>query len=89
MRQHLGAGVDVALSLRAEPSEAGRFALAVVTVDPPYDGTYFQDVPVEVTALANDGWRFVEWSESGEGEARLTLPMGGATTRTAVFEALR
>jgi CotH kinase protein/Lamin Tail Domain/Divergent InlB B-repeat domain len=89
VRQHLGAGVDVALSLRAEPKEAGRFALAVINVDPPYDGTYFQDVPVTVTALANDGWRFVEWSESGEEEAQLELPMTGATTRTAVFEAAR
>lgn len=53
----------------------------------PWQGTYFQGVPVTVTALPAPGFRFVAWHPSGDAEPTFTFTPGSEqTTLLAVFE---
>lgn len=84
--QHLGLAGHAELSLVADPPEGGRFQLAVVEAESGFSGTYYLDSPVNVTAVAADGWTFAGWSD-GETAAARVLPMDADTSVTAVFEA--
>ncbi len=81
---HLGVSGHATLSLAADPPEAGRFRLAVVEVEDGFVGTYYQGVPVTVTAVPNPGWVLAGWSEPGAG-ASITLPMDADSAVTATF----
>lgn len=85
LRAHLPLGDTVSLSLDAEPQAGGRFHLAVVNVAAPFVGDYYEGVPIEVTAMPADGYRFVAWSDGSTAE-RIELTMEGATSITATFE---
>jgi hypothetical protein len=45
--------------------------------DLPWEGTYFADVPLEVTAVPAPGYRFAAWADEGEG-ASATVTVSGA-----------
>ncbi len=87
LRSNLGITGKAGLTLKAEGQ--GTFHLAVVTVAPPWSGTYYLNVPVTVTALPAAGWTFAGWS--GEGTVSdtdattIVAPMAGNTTLTATF----
>ena len=51
------------LELGIEPQGAGRIALTAIEVDSVWTGTYFQSLPVALTALPNPGYRFAAWSD--------------------------
>ncbi|MES2645065.1 MAG: CotH kinase family protein [Myxococcota bacterium] len=88
LRAALGLPGHAALSLRAEPAGAGAFHLAVVTVDAPFDGRYYQGVPVTLTAEPTEGWVFTGWDDGLGAAPTITVPMDGDTVLTARFEAL-
>ena len=48
-------------ALQVYPEEAGVIQLTAVTVESPYTGTYFQGVPLSVTAIPQPGWVFQSW----------------------------
>lgn len=50
-----------------------------------WSGVYFQGVPVQVTAIANPGYRFTGWVETGQSESGITLLLTGDMTLTANF----
>lgn len=51
-----------------------------------WQGLYFEGVPVTVTAIPNDGWRFEGWTGSVEsGEASLEINLVDAQTLQPVF----
>ncbi len=52
----------------------------------PWSGTYFENIPVSITAHPYSGYRFVKWLETGEATATITVNLQGDMTRTAVFE---
>ncbi|MDD5719149.1 MAG: CotH kinase family protein, partial [Candidatus Krumholzibacteria bacterium] len=53
----------------------------------PWNGIYFQGVPITVTALPQFGYRFLFWQETGSHDAQVTLSPGPAPiSLTAVFE---
>lgn len=57
-----GDGVIAINSLRLAPETPG------ISADPyPWTGTYFQGVPVTISAEAKPGYRFVSWTETGGG----------------------
>ncbi|MDP2316873.1 MAG: CotH kinase family protein [Pseudomonadota bacterium] len=87
LRANLGLAGHATLGLRADPSGAGSFDLAVVTVDPPFDGRYYLGVPVTVTAVAADGYVFAGWADGLGESASRTLPMDADTEVTARFDA--
>ncbi|MSQ00780.1 MAG: hypothetical protein EXR71_02680 [Myxococcales bacterium] len=84
LRAHLPVDGTVPLALFAEPEAGGRFELAVVTVASRFEGDYYQGVPIAVTAIPAEGYRFVEWSD-GAADAQIELAMEGATSLTATF----
>jgi hypothetical protein len=51
------------LSLDVDPPGAGQVDLQVISVEEPFTGTYYLDVPVTLTAEPADGWVFVGWSD--------------------------
>ncbi len=75
------------LSLDVDPPGAGHVELQVITVDEPFVGTYFLDVPVPVTAVAAEGYEFVGWSDEALGTSKsLKLTPGGDKALVALFE---
>ena len=54
----------------------------------PWQGTYFQDVAVEITAVPDPGYRFAGWEPAGLPDtAQLTLLLDGDLTLRPRFEA--
>ncbi len=85
LRAHLGL-TPVELSLTADPAAGGRIQLTVVSVESGFVGTYYEGVPVTLTALPNPGFDFAGWSGDASGvDSRVTLPMNGDTAVTALF----
>jgi len=61
--------------------------LDTVTKPYPWTGTYFNDIPVKISAKAKPGYKFSHWKESGNTEEQLELIFTGKdTTFTAIFE---
>lgn len=53
----------------------------------PWQGIYFCDVPIKLTAVPAAGYRFVRWEGGGLGSQNpATLVLSGDTTITAMFE---
>ncbi|AOY75526.1 CotH kinase family protein [Clostridium formicaceticum] len=50
-----------------------------------WQGVYFQDVPIEVTAIAKPGYRFSGWEEIGNEEASLSMTLYQDMTLTPIF----
>ncbi len=72
----------------ASPSEGGTIHLNSLDLDTfPWSGTYFQDVPVTITAEPDLGWRFVRWEgASSSTDETIELTLTGDTELGAVFE---
>lgn len=86
--RNLGHEDTATLRLETSPPEAGQFTLTAITTPAPFEGQYYQGVPVPVTAVAAEGWRFVGWEDASLGtDATVLVELDGDTTVTAVFEA--
>ncbi|MBB5351254.1 hypothetical protein HNR46_001490 [Haloferula luteola] len=84
----LGLNRDPAsLTFGVVPTLAGTLRIAGVPMRPAMEGTVelFQGTPVEFTAQAAPGYRFVAWRDGSTDPIR-TLSLTGATTLTAQFE---
>lgn len=58
---NLAGQVDVTLNV--EPEGAGRIHISTIEPDMyPWQGVYFNGVPVKIEALANEGYNFLHWS---------------------------
>lgn len=85
------AGTVETVVLDTNNIEAGNIYINTVQVDlsdGAWEGKYFTDYPVTVTAVSNPGYEFVGWSgdeESQENSINIYLEEGG-TTLTAVFK---
>lgn len=87
---HFGLAGHAALSLDAAPAGAGTFTLSVLSVTPPFDGDYYEGVPVTVTAVPVGGYVFVGWSDASLGASpTVTLPMNADTALTALYRVAR
>ena len=51
-----------------------------------YTGEYFVDIPMEIHAVPNAGYRFSHWLETGETNPHLYQSFSSNTTLTPVFE---
>jgi hypothetical protein len=70
VRNHIMANFDlpnlVDLTLNVIPEEAGK--IRVSTIEPdyyPWQGVYFNGVPVKIEAIANEGYNFLYWGNNG------------------------
>jgi hypothetical protein len=65
LQSHYGLKNQITVTLDVEPREAG--SIQISTIIPPaypWEGVYFTDIPVTVTAMPNPGYRFSEWSSN-------------------------
>lgn len=62
--------------------------LNTITVDQfPWNGIYFNQIPIELTALAPTGYKFIRWEGDLQStEQKIQMPMNGDISLTAVFE---
>ncbi len=50
-----------------------------------YSGSYFRNIPIEIHAIANPGYRFSHWMETGNPDANLYSSFNTNTSLTPVF----
>ncbi|MGK0185429.1 MAG: hypothetical protein ACI9R3_001207 [Verrucomicrobiales bacterium] len=78
------------LTVESEPENGGSVRLNSIKLDSfPWQGTYFEGVPVELQPLPAPGYRFAGWGgvENGEGHMLTTaLPEDQEITVKAMFE---
>ncbi|MFN8208002.1 MAG: CotH kinase family protein [Bacteroidales bacterium] len=90
---HFGLTRQVEVTLDVQPQGAGQIKIStIVPVDYPWQGVYFSGNPVKITAMANPGYKFKNWSTnsliSNPGNATFTANLSDATEGfTANFEA--
>ncbi len=91
--QYWGLSGTATVTLSVNDPAAGDIRISTVVPDAyPWQGTYFRDVPVTITALPRPGYAFEGW-DGLEGAAKatgwssvLTLTLPVATTLTARFQ---
>jgi hypothetical protein len=76
LQDHFGLGNTVAITLDVQPPGSGR--IHINTIEPseaeyPWQGTYFNGLPVRLTAVANPGYTFDHWAPNSIFPADLHL----------------
>lgn len=57
---------QVDLTLNVIPEGAGKIHISTITPNTyPWQGVYFNGVPVKIEAIANDGFEFLNWEDNG------------------------
>jgi len=74
LRQHIMTKFElddtVTLDIDVDPPGTGSIDLNTLSLrDFPWEGTYFTDVPIKLTAIPTAGYRFVEWDSDSLGGA--------------------
>ncbi|MCH2199576.1 MAG: CotH kinase family protein [Flavobacteriales bacterium] len=65
LQSNLGLGQQVEIVLDVLPAGAGQVKISTITPDAyPWQGVYFDGCPVNVEAIANEGYIFSHWSEN-------------------------
>ncbi len=66
----------------------GKLHLSTINIPTnPWSGIYFENVPVEITAIADPGYVFTGWSDSNlPNQEQVTLNFSGTYNLTAYFE---
>jgi hypothetical protein len=76
------------ITLNTSPSNAGKIILNTLSVNKyPWKGTYFQNIPIKITAIPNTGYKFKEWNGMEDTNSSITyLPLISNISVSAVFE---
>lgn len=78
------------LTLASSTTNGGSVVLNTVSLPAsslPWQGIYFNDAPIKLTAVPSAGYRFVRWEGAGLGAQNpASVTLAGDTTITAVFE---
>jgi hypothetical protein len=90
MRNHIRNqfGISGLYPLNVGVEGKGRILLNTITLDEfPWDGLYFNDIPIQLKAIPDPGYKFVEWKGIEiTSRERLTLNTNTASEVMAVFE---
>ena len=91
VRQHLrdffNLGDMHELSLNVEPHEAGTIRINTVEVDSyPWQGEYFGDIPITITAIPAPGYQFAGWQGDAGTESQIILSLLEDGEFVAMFE---
>jgi len=74
------------LNISAVPPGAGAVSVSgLITPDNSWSGEYFNDIPIEISAISNPGYIFSHWAGSTEIEEDITITLNGDLNLTAVF----
>lgn len=76
------------LTLNIAPPEAGQINLnSLILAQFPWQGNYFKEIPIQIEAIPNDGFRLVGWADPSFGNnAAITLIPAQDVVITAKFE---
>jgi hypothetical protein len=79
---------QVTVNLQIQPEQGGEIAINSLRVEEyPWNGIYFKEVPIQLLALPNSGYKFSGWSGVNAGNtAEINLTLDRDTTITALFE---
>jgi hypothetical protein len=72
------------LTVNHNPAQ-GSVRVAGVEAPGNYSGTHFRTLPVRLEATPAPGYVFVEWAETGDTSAQVSVVLSGAATWTAIF----
>lgn len=98
IRDHFEINSDVQLTVDVSDQNRGYIQVDSISIEPstpgvspepyPWEGIYFEDVPLELKAIATPGYRLQHWIVDGETvqDNELILPMNSDTSVEAVFE---
>lgn len=87
LHEHMALGNRIGVRLQVEPASAGTIALTAVTVEDGFEGTYYDGVPLQLSAQAAAGYQFSGWSGASESaSSSLTITPAGDMELTANFE---
>ncbi|HOO85352.1 MAG TPA: NAD(P)-dependent oxidoreductase [Prolixibacteraceae bacterium] len=65
LRSHFNLKNEVSVTLSVEPEGAGSIQISTITPNVyPWEGIYFTDVEIEITALPNPGYKFDQWANN-------------------------
>ncbi len=57
---------QVEVTLNVYPEEAGKIKISTIIPETyPWQGIYFNGIPVKIEAIANDGYNFIYWGNNG------------------------
>jgi hypothetical protein len=74
------------LNLSVVPPDAGAVSISGLTIpDNSWSGEYFNDIPIEISAISNPGYIFSHWEGSSELDKDITATLDGDLNLTAVF----
>ncbi len=66
IQDHFQLTNQVDVTLNVQPPGAGHILISTVTPDEyPWQGVYFNDVPIRVRAISGDGFQFDHWEDNG------------------------
>jgi len=75
------------LNLSVYPAKGGSIKVNTITpINYPWVGTYFQNVPVQLTAIPEEGYRFVGWSSLKGTDSNIIVMLPDTIHIEAVFE---
>jgi hypothetical protein len=76
------------LKLTSNIPEAGKIQISTLpTQELPWEGIYFQDVPINISVVASDGYKFSHWSDpSLPSDTTVTIVLHGDYELKAFFE---
>jgi hypothetical protein len=85
--KELGLGGTAIVTLDINKPSSGEIRISSLVIgDFPWTGTYFQDVPVKLTAIPAPGYKFDRWSGSANSEsAYISVTLSNAASITAHF----
>jgi hypothetical protein len=66
IENNFGLPQQVDVTLDVYPAGAGKIHISTITPEPyPWNGIYFDGVPVKIEAMANPGYTFLHWGDNG------------------------
>lgn len=88
IRSSFSTGSKHELTLNLSDKNNGAIKLNTIMVrESPWEGTYFEDIPIKLTAIPSPGYVFTGWSEGINSKlASIYVDLSAATTITANFE---
>ncbi|MBN2521833.1 MAG: CotH kinase family protein [Bacteroidales bacterium] len=88
MQSVFNLGNELQITIDVSDSDAGKVRLnSIYPKDYPFSGIYFEDVPIRMTAIPKEGYKFVRWEGTlNSTSISINYDMSAGGSFTAVFE---
>ena len=86
VENYFGLNESSNLNLSVVPPDAGSISVSDLSIpENTWSGEYFNDIPIEISAILNPGYIFSHWAGSSELDEDITVTLDGDLNLTAVF----